>query len=535
MDDIIGEALRESCGIDILDLIQTPQLDSSINIILDPLYRHFRTAKEIESDGHGNYINGKIELNPPPRPGETVRLELSLVPAEDAQQSRHMIHPNLLIITIKEQNRITYRGGLSTFQSWKLTLFLKDGDVLYQDHLTKNLTKVDSLIDGNKLYLGSSSETGKDHILINIVTPLQRKVDTGAITVNDVVKDRILNDHDRPNLDEADLSHKTVSKEYTSGSSKIELHRCRLRICQYQDHSRVADAFSETINDTKDKNFGAFNIGCMSEPHGACEKGGWNHFLVSRSKVATSGFYPIFVFACSPMDPKPERVDKLFQNFKQISCKKEDLEVMHHSIFKFKIPSQQRNVIQAIKQYRLNTYITLYREADDQYASDMVRFDYHDIHDVNTDDDEECHYCQIKKNMPIREVRKENTRKRLCRRRYDSNMTTTSGISDVGSPASTVSTQQLEEGTLAILPRFSAEDILQNIGGTTPQPMIDLGLDEFIPDYDPNLVREGIPENDCVADMSSDGSSESSFSEDWESSDEEDVLDLCLNTKKLRV
>ena len=70
MDDIIGEALRESCGIDILDLIQTPQLDSSINIILDPLYRHFRTAKEIESDGHGNYINGKIELNPPPRPGE---------------------------------------------------------------------------------------------------------------------------------------------------------------------------------------------------------------------------------------------------------------------------------------------------------------------------------------------------------------------------------------------------------------------------------------------------------------------------------
>ena len=114
-------------------------------------------------------------------------------------------------------------------------------------------------------------------------------------------------------------------------------------------------------------------------------------------------------------------------------------------------------------------------------------------------------------------------------------MTTTSGISDVGSPASTVSTQQLEEGTLAILPRFSAEDILQNIGGTTPQPMIDLGLDEFIPDYDPNLVREGIPENDCVADMSSDGSSESSFSEDWESSDEEDVLDLCLNTKKLRV
>ena len=72
-----------------------------------------------------------------------------------------MIHPNLLIITIKEQNRITYRGGLSTFQSWKLTLFLKDGDVLYQDHLTKNLTKVDSLIDGNKLYLGEFKITSQ--------------------------------------------------------------------------------------------------------------------------------------------------------------------------------------------------------------------------------------------------------------------------------------------------------------------------------------------------------------------------------------
>ena len=99
----------------------------------------------------------------------------------------------------------------------------------------------------------------------------------------------------------------------------------------------------------------------MSEPHGACEKGGWKHFLITKSRVATSGFFPVFVFASSPNDPKPQKVDVLFKGFKQISCEKEDLVIFHNSTFKFKIPSQQRSVIQAIKHYHLKTYITLYR------------------------------------------------------------------------------------------------------------------------------------------------------------------------------
>ena len=166
----------------------------------------------------------------------------------------------------------------------------------------------------------------------------------------------------------------------------------------------------------------------MSEPHGACEKGGWRHFLVSKSRVGVSGFYPVFVFASTAeTEEQPQPVDKLFKNFRQISREKNELEILHGSTFTFKIPSQQSSVIQAIKQYHLNTYITLYREADEQYASNMVRFDYHDIHSNIDDVDEDCKYCQIKKNEPLREVRKENSRKRLCRRRNDSSLTATSG------------------------------------------------------------------------------------------------------------
>jgi hypothetical protein len=99
----------------------------------------------------------------------------------------------------------------------------------------------------------------------------------------------------------------------------------------------------------------------MSEPHGACEKGGWKHFLITKSRVATSGFYPRFVFASSANDIRPQTVDSLFKGFKQISHEKEDMEIFHNSTFKFKIPNQQRSVIQAIKHYHLNTYVTLYR------------------------------------------------------------------------------------------------------------------------------------------------------------------------------
>jgi len=90
----------------LMDTLNTP----TMNFVLDNTYRTFRTAREIEKDGHGNYICGSIEFNPPPKLNEEIRLELSLVPAEDTSQNNHGIHPNLLSITIKDRHkRIKYR------------------------------------------------------------------------------------------------------------------------------------------------------------------------------------------------------------------------------------------------------------------------------------------------------------------------------------------------------------------------------------------------------------------------------------------
>ena len=85
---------------------------------------------------------------------QVMRIELSLVPAEDALQNRYLIHPNLLSITIKEQNRIKFRGDLTSVKVWKLSLIIKDGFVFYEDHNTGVLTKIDTLINGNTIYLG---------------------------------------------------------------------------------------------------------------------------------------------------------------------------------------------------------------------------------------------------------------------------------------------------------------------------------------------------------------------------------------------
>ena len=87
---------------------------------------------------------------------QVFRLELSLVPAEDASQNSHGIHPNLLSITIKDKNkRIKYRGNLTNPKAWKLVLLITNGQVYYQDH-EGNLLKADDLVNGNKLLLGKA-------------------------------------------------------------------------------------------------------------------------------------------------------------------------------------------------------------------------------------------------------------------------------------------------------------------------------------------------------------------------------------------
>mgnify|MGYP002051509307 CR=1 FL=1 len=129
---------------------------------------------------------------------------------------------------------------------------------------------------------------------------------------------------------------------------------------------------------------GNFQVAMMSEPHFSCSKGGWKPFLVSKSKVGKTGFSPIFVFADSPTDENPRKVEELFRNFNQISMVKSGSDsdgetILHDSTFVFKIPQQNPDVICAIKQYHQKIYITLFREIDQKFATDMIRFDYHNI------------------------------------------------------------------------------------------------------------------------------------------------------------
>lgn len=352
----------------------------------------------------------------------------------------------------------------------------------------------------------------------------------GSVCVENVIHDRLCTDKNRQ-MTFGGVS-KNITKEFTHGESKKEIHRCRLRACLYQDATdsfKIAECISETIKDSKDKNFGRFQISCMSEPHGSCEKGGWNAFLVSQSRVGSSGFYPIFVFANSDADMQPEPVDKVYPNFKQIST--EEMEVFHNSTFKFRIPSQQQRVVQSLKEYRYNTYITLYREADDEYATGMVRFDYHDIH---TDlDEEECHYCELKKNMPLTEVRKDNKRKKCKRSRNDSAMTSTSGISDVGSPMSTTMQHEQNENSSSY-PDFN--DIIGQ--PQNPTMLLDLGL----ADLEPYLMHDGSkrdgqkkvesePEETTSSSEQSETESDTETPED--SSDSDEMESLCKNTKQM--
>ena len=88
--DILEAALFQS---DTMDILESVLASPTINVTSDTPCRHFRTAKEIQTDGHGNYINGKIEIDPPPKAGEVKYLQK---PRFQAQISTIAIRPYLL-------------------------------------------------------------------------------------------------------------------------------------------------------------------------------------------------------------------------------------------------------------------------------------------------------------------------------------------------------------------------------------------------------------------------------------------------------
>merc|ERR1711971_1220981 len=225
------------------------------------------------------------------------------------------------------------------------------------------------------------------------------------------------------------------------------------------------------------------------------------------------------------------------------------MEIFHNSTFKFKIPNQQRSVIQAIKYYHLNTYVTLYREADDQFAQDMIRFDYHDIHDeTDPDSEEECPYCQIKKNQPLNELLKNNLAIRQGkRRRRDRNDSSYESGSNLGSPLSLIADQDENStaprpialsvpGPSQTLPtlNWSDEDFNQIVNPPTnsaPTFVMDFGLEEFGTNpgnvMDGPLVKDGGESNtetvtDSEIDSDSDSDSDNSDYQSSETDDEEE-------------
>merc|ERR1712165_275205 len=157
------------------------------------------------------------------------------------------------------------------------------------------------------------------------------------------------------------------------------------------DNFKCAQAISTTICDTKNKNFGNFEIATISKPHGCCNKGGWQTFLVSKTKVDPNGFHPMFVLSDDPENPSQSTtpVQNNFPNFQQISP--DSVEVIK-DVFIFDIPSQEISTVRALKQYNQKMYLTLYRESNDDYATNMVEFNYEIC---NPDSTNFCPFCAI--------------------------------------------------------------------------------------------------------------------------------------------
>jgi len=64
-------------------------------------------------------------------------------------------------------------------------------------------------------------ETGMEHILITIVTPLKKKDTDGALVVEKVVEDRLKSDKDRWSSHDFDQTTiKSIAREFTTGESK---------------------------------------------------------------------------------------------------------------------------------------------------------------------------------------------------------------------------------------------------------------------------------------------------------------------------
>ena len=347
---------------------------------------------------------------------KVIHVELSVVPSLDGLY----IHPHLLHLTVfgESQKKASYKTPLKSPSDWRMNFTVEYGSKVYHIPNYGNQKKVqlpDNCLenkDGNiRLLLGNNK------LLINIISSLQgnsKKDDSdpdgNAITNIDVIERRIEEESwQYPEIQNQgkDYSKKLASK-YTSKDFKVELHRCRLRVCVFDDVTKqLTDrAVSDVISNARDKNVGYLDLRSISDPGCCCSKGGWRFFLISehklaRDKAATKQETEDEIDRSPPVVPVlvlADNANNIVEDSNgllpliQIPTDPDSFEV-HGDAFSIIIPSQNPYVLNMMQQQGLHCRIFLYRCLDKTYSKSSVKFVYYS-HEAFEDN---CPFCFIKK------------------------------------------------------------------------------------------------------------------------------------------
>lgn len=350
----------------------------------------------------------------------TLRLELSVIPSLETL----LIHPHLLHLTVfaENQKKASYKTPLKSAADWRMVFIVENGTKIYHIPNYGNQKKIqlpDNCLENKngqiRLMLGNNKGSN-NYLLINIISSLQgngKKDDSdpdgGAITNLDVIERRIEEESwQYPGLQnqEKDLA-KLLTTKYTNKEFKVELHRCKLRVCIFDASGRslLASTASEVISNARDKNVGYLDLRSISDPGCCCTKGGWRFFMISEHKLArdkatsckqdsddescrSPPVVPMLVLADS--DNNVVKDNSLPLN--QVPTDPDHFEV-HGDAFSIVIPPQNPVVLEMIKSRGLHCRIFLYRCLDMKYSNSSVKFVYYN-HEAFGDN---CPFCLIKR------------------------------------------------------------------------------------------------------------------------------------------
>ena len=347
---------------------------------------------------------------------KVLRVELSVVPSLDGL----LIHPHLLHLTVfgESQKKASYKTPLKSASDWRMNFIVEYGSKVYHIPNYGNQRKVqlpDNCLENKngqiRLLLGNNK------LLINIISSLQgnsKKEDADsdghAITNIDVIERRIEEESwQYPELQNhgKDVAKKLATK-YTSKEFKVELHRCRLRACIFDEATKALNnvAVSEVISNARDKNVGYLDLRSISDPGCCCTKGGWRFFLISEHKLARDKATPNKQETDEESDRSPPVVpmlvladndDNIVEDINgafplnQIRTDPDSFEV-HGDAFSIIIPPQDPTVLNKIRRQGLHCRIFLYRCLDKKFSNSSVKFVYYDHGAFEG----HCPFCLIK-------------------------------------------------------------------------------------------------------------------------------------------